>query len=47
MTLQEAVAAVPDNTSATIMVLDGEWAKPNIPTTKKIKIEKYSKVTIK
>lgn len=47
MTLQEAVDAVPDGTAATISVIDGDWKKPVIPKTKKIKIVKYSTVTIK
>lgn len=47
MTLQEAVDAVPDGTSATISVIDGTWKKPDIPSGKKIKIVKYSSVVIK
>lgn len=47
MTLQEAVDAVPDGTSATISVIDGTWKKPVIPSGKKIKIVKYSSVVIK
>lgn len=37
MTLDEAVAAVPENTPATILVLDGTFAKPN--TKKQIKLD--------
>ena len=47
MTLQEAVDAVPEGTAATISVIDGNWEKPVIPNTKKIKFVKYSTVTIK
>lgn len=47
MTLQEAVDAVPAGTSAIISVIDGDWIKPVIPKDKKIKIVKYSTVTIK
>lgn len=47
MTLQEAVDAVPEGTAATIFVIDGNWDKPVIPNTKKIKFVKYSTVTIK
>jgi len=47
MTLQAAVDAVPEGVTATISVIDGTWSKPNIPTTKKIKIVKYSSVVIK
>lgn len=37
MTLQEAVDAVPENTKATILLLDGTFKKPQ--TTKRIRIE--------
>ncbi len=47
LTLQAAVDAVPDGAEAVISVIDGEWEKPQIPANKKIKIEKYSSVTIK
>lgn len=47
MTLQDAVDAVPAGTAATISVIDGNWQKPVIPKDKKIKIVKYSTVTIK
>lgn len=47
MTLQAAVDAVPEGTSATISVIDGTWKKPVVPKTKKIKIVKYSSVVIK
>ena len=47
MTLQEAVDAVPDGKAATIFVIDGKWAKPSIPKSKRIRIVKYSSVTIK
>lgn len=46
LTLQDAVDAVPANTSATITILDGEWAKP-VVNGKKIKYYKYSNVKIK
>lgn len=47
MTLQEAVDAVPEGTAATISIIDGNWEKPVIPNTKKIRFVKYSTVTIK
>lgn len=46
MSLQDAVDAVPDGKAATISVIDGEFAKPAIPSTKKINIVKYSSVKI-
>lgn len=47
MSLQEAIDAVPEGGNAAIHVIDGEFAKPNIPSNKKIKIDKYSSVKIK
>lgn len=45
LTLQAAVDAVPKGKKATILVIDGEWEKPNIKG-KSVKIEKYSTVKI-
>lgn len=47
LTLQEAVDAVPVGVQTTIQVIDGEFAVPNIPANKKVKIQKYSSVKIK
>ncbi len=47
LTLQAAIDAVPDGAEAVISVIDGDWEKPIIPDNKKIKIDKYSSVTIK
>lgn len=46
MTLQAAVDAVPSGSKATILVLDGTWAKPRIPADKKIKWVTFSSVVI-
>ena len=47
MTLQDAVDAVPAGKQTTIYVIDGTFAKPTIPSDKKIKLIKNSNVTIK
>lgn len=47
MSLQEAVDAVPAGKKTTILILGGEWEKPNIAKGKKIKFVKYFDATIK
>lgn len=47
MNLQEAVDAVPAGKKTTILILGGEWEKPNIAKGKKIKFVKYFDATIK
>lgn len=46
MTLQDAVDAVPANSSAVISIIDGTFPTPSIPADKKIKLVKYSQVRI-
>ena len=45
LSLQAAVDAVPAGQKATILVIDGEWSKPNTKG-KKVKIDTYSTVKI-
>ncbi|MBO5613601.1 MAG: pectin esterase [Prevotella sp.] len=47
MTLQDAVDAAPMGKKTKILVLDGTWAKPDVPNGKKIKLVTFSNVTIK
>ncbi len=47
MTLQEAVDAVPMGKKTTIRVLHGDWARPQVPKGKRIKLSVSSNATVR